>query len=226
MAAVGVAGRVGVVLEQVDVPADALLAQPGLGTLHQRREDPLPRLVVGHQLGDVVALGGGVLGVAAHVEVEPGPVLQEHVGRASPADHPAEQVAGHLVGAQPPLPAQRAGHPVLVLQAVDTLVHYPHGTVRTPRCAANRLARVPVSEPDRLSPAGRPAPRRPGGGRPVARSPGPARPPRDPADQGPVGAGQRAHRAARSASVKRPARRSRRSSSRSAMASVSPPSTA
>ncbi len=50
VAAVGVAGGVGVVLEEEDVAPDALLAQPGLGPLDQVGEDPLPRLVVGDQV--------------------------------------------------------------------------------------------------------------------------------------------------------------------------------
>ena len=52
VAAVGVAGGVGVVLEQVDVAGDALLAQPPLGVDQQALEDPLPRLVVRDQVGD------------------------------------------------------------------------------------------------------------------------------------------------------------------------------
>ena len=105
MAAVGVAGGVGVVLEQVDVAGDALVVQPLLGVDQQPLEDPLPRLVVGDQLGDVVALGRGVLGVAADVEVEPGAVAEEDVAAAAPGDDPAEQVAGDLVGTQPALAA-------------------------------------------------------------------------------------------------------------------------
>ena len=124
VAAVGVAGRVGVVLEQVDDASDALLAQPGLGPGDEVVEDPLPRLVVGDEIGDRVALGRGVLGVAADVEVEAGAVLQEHVRGAAPADHPAEQVAGHLVGAEPTLAAQRAGDAVLVLEPEDAFVHH------------------------------------------------------------------------------------------------------
>ena len=50
VAAVGVAGGVGVVLEQVDVAGDALFAQPPLGVDEQALEDPLPRLVVGDQV--------------------------------------------------------------------------------------------------------------------------------------------------------------------------------
>ena len=123
MAAVGVPGRIGVVLEEVDLPGDALLAQAGLGGVDEGLEDSLPRLVVGDELANVVALGGGVLGVGAHVEVEAGAVLEEHVRGAAPRHDPAEQVASHLVRGQPALAAEGTGHPVLVLQAEDSAVH-------------------------------------------------------------------------------------------------------
>ena len=125
MAAVGVAGGVGVVLEQVDLAGDALVVQALLGVEQQPLEDPLPRLVVGDQLGDVVALGRGVLRVAADVEVEPGAVAQEDVAAAPPADDLAEQVARHLVRAQPTLALERARDAVLVLDAEDPPVHGP-----------------------------------------------------------------------------------------------------
>jgi hypothetical protein len=83
VAAVGVASRVGVVLEQVDLARDALVVESLLGILEQSLEDPLPRLVVGDQLDDVVALRCGVLRVAAHVEVEPGAVAEEDVAAAA-----------------------------------------------------------------------------------------------------------------------------------------------
>ena len=119
VAAVGVARGVGVVLEQVDLAVDALLGQPPLGVDHQALEDPLPRTVVDDQLAQVVALPRRVLGVAADVQVQPRPVAQEHVRAAPPGDDPAEQVPRHLVGAQPPLSAERAGDAVLGLDAVD-----------------------------------------------------------------------------------------------------------
>ena len=72
---------------------------------------------------DRVALGGGVLGVAADVEVEAGAVLEEHVARAAPRHDPAEQVAGDLVGAEPALAAQGAGDAVLVLEPEDPALH-------------------------------------------------------------------------------------------------------
>ena len=76
VAAVAVAGRVGVVLEQVDDAADALLPQPLLGRRQQLLEDPLAGLVVHDEVVDRVALGRGVLGVGADVEVQAGAVLR------------------------------------------------------------------------------------------------------------------------------------------------------
>ncbi|CAB4953850.1 unannotated protein [freshwater metagenome] len=90
MTPVGVARRIGVVLEEVDVAVDALVAQPLLGVDHQTFENALPRPVVGDQLQNVVALGGGVLGVTAHVEVEARSVAQEYVAAAPPRHDPPE----------------------------------------------------------------------------------------------------------------------------------------
>src|SRR5262245_10495528 len=61
--------------------------------------------------------------MAAHIEVEPCAVGEEHVARPTPRHHPAEQIARHLVGAQPPLAAQREGDPVLVLEPEDPPLH-------------------------------------------------------------------------------------------------------
>src|SRR4029453_10841712 len=113
----------GVVLEQVDLPADALLVQTDLGRGEERLEDPLPRLVVSHQVRDLVAFGRRVLGVRADVQVKPGAVLEEDVRGASPVHDPSEQVPGHLVGREPPLSAERAGDAVLVLEPEDASFH-------------------------------------------------------------------------------------------------------
>ena len=71
------------------------------------------------------------------VEVQPGAVLEEHVRRATPADHAPEQVAGDLVGRQATLPAQRAGDAVLVLEPEDPPVHVTHGSAGMPACTAS-----------------------------------------------------------------------------------------
>ncbi len=140
VAAVGVAGRVGVVLEQVDRAADRLLGEALLGRLDQLLEDALPRLVVHDQLVQRVAFGRGVLGVRAHVEVQPGAVLEEHVRAAPPRHDPPEQVAGDLVGAEAALAPQRAGDAVLVLEPVDAPLHDRQpshcSSGQRPRCAS------------------------------------------------------------------------------------------
>ena len=52
-------------------PERAMEIQALLGVDQQTFEDPLAGLVVDDELGQVVALGRGVLGVAADVQVEP-----------------------------------------------------------------------------------------------------------------------------------------------------------
>ncbi len=123
--AVAVARGVGVVLEQVDVAVDALFVQPLFGATEQLFENSFARLVVHHQVVDGVALGGGVLGVRADVEVQPSAVGQEDVAAAAPRHHAAEQVASNLVGAQTTLTALGAGDAVLVLDTEDPSLHAP-----------------------------------------------------------------------------------------------------
>jgi hypothetical protein len=98
VAAVGVSGRVGVVLEQVDVAGDAFFVQSLLGVGDETLEDALAGLVVGHQAVEGVAFGRRVLGVAADIEVEAGAVLQEHVGGTTPRNDAPEEVTSHLIG--------------------------------------------------------------------------------------------------------------------------------
>ncbi len=123
VAAVRVARRVGVVLEQIDVAADALVGQPLLGVDQQVLEHPLACAVVGDQLDQAVALGGRVLGVATDVEVQPRAVAQEDIGAAAPRHHPAEQIAGDLVGTQPAMAVKGAGHTEFGLDAHDSSLH-------------------------------------------------------------------------------------------------------
>ena len=139
VAAVGVACRVGVVLEQVDVAADALVGESLLGVDQQILEYPLARAVVGDQLDQAVAFGRGVLGVAADVEVKACAVAQENVRTAAPRHHPPEKVAGDLVGTQPAMAVEGAGDTEFGLDAHDSSLHVIEttgcwsSTVRKPR---------------------------------------------------------------------------------------------
>src|SRR5262249_32486263 len=139
---VGVAGRVGVVLEEVDLAADAFLTQALLGAANQALEVPLPCLVVHDQVGDGVTLGRRVLGVAADVEIEPRAVLEERVARTTPRHDAREQVPGAFVGAQAALAAQRAGDSVLVLEPEDPPFHAPQPTAAPSR--RSEVSRSPV----------------------------------------------------------------------------------
>src|SRR5690606_28961684 len=123
VAAVGVARRVEVVLEQVDAPLDAVGLQPRLRVLGEPDEDALARLVVRDELREVVALRGRVLRVRPHVEVEPGPVGEEDVAGAPPGDDLAEQVARHLLRGEAAPLGRGAGDPELGLEPEDPPDH-------------------------------------------------------------------------------------------------------
>src|SRR5690606_23140812 len=101
----------------------ALFLEPLLSRVHQAFEDALTGLVMGHQVDEGVAFGGGVFGVAPDVEVEAGTVLQEDIGGSTPGDDPPEEVTGNFVGTQSALTAQGAGNPVFVLQPKDPTFH-------------------------------------------------------------------------------------------------------
>ncbi len=144
VAAVRVARRVGVVLEQVDVTADAFVRESLLGVDQQVFQNALAGAVVGDQLDQVVALGGGVLGVAAHVEVQPRAVAQEDVGAAAPRHHPPEQIAGNLVGAEPTVAVERAGDTEFGLDAHDSSLHVIERTGCSPGVAGKPRRRLPL----------------------------------------------------------------------------------
>src|SRR5206468_1232236 len=125
VAAVGVTGRVGVVLEEQDVAGDPVLPQALLGLVQEVLDDALAGLVVDDQLGHVVALGRRVLGMEPGVEVEPGAVFQEDVRVAGAGNDLLEQVTGDVVGRQATLTVEGAGEAVLVLEAEDPTLHGP-----------------------------------------------------------------------------------------------------
>src|SRR5215469_5331048 len=123
VAAGGVSRGVRIVLEEKDVPRDAVLAQPLLRLVEEILHDALARLVVDDEVGDVVALGRGVLGMEAGVEVEPRAVLQEDVGVARSGNDLLEKIASDVVGRQAPLAVEGAGQAVLVFEAEDATLH-------------------------------------------------------------------------------------------------------
>ncbi len=69
VAPVGVAGAVGVVLEDEDLSPDPLLLEAILGSAYQSLEDPLPRLVVGNNRFELIAFWRRKLGMGADIEI-------------------------------------------------------------------------------------------------------------------------------------------------------------
>ncbi len=150
MAAVAVARRVGVVLEEEDVSGQPVLAQALLRLVPEVLDNPLARLVVADELGDVIALGRRVLGVEPGVEVEARAVLEEDVRVAGPGDDLLEEVPRDVVGRQLTLAVQGAGETVLVLEAEDPAFHlgfsrdFRYGPMRLTKPHARQPAVPPV----------------------------------------------------------------------------------
>ena len=79
--------------------------------------------VMRDQLDQAVALGGCVLGVRTHVEVQPRTVAEEDVRTAAPRYDPPEQIAGHLVRAEPAVAVESARHTEFGLDTHDSPLH-------------------------------------------------------------------------------------------------------
>src|SRR5262249_14655542 len=123
MTAVGITGRIRIVLEQQDIPPHAVFPQARLGLASEVVDDPLTRFVVDDELGDVIALGRRVLGVEPGVEVETRAVLEEDVRVAGAGDDLLEEVPRGGVGRHVTLAVRGAGETVLVLEAEDPALH-------------------------------------------------------------------------------------------------------
>src|SRR5881296_3128475 len=163
VAAVRVPGGIRVVLEEQDIARDPVLAQPLLGLVQKVLDDALARLVVDHQLGDVIALRRRVLRVETGVEVEARAVLEEDVGVPGAGDDFLEEIPRDVVGREAPLAVEGAGQAVLVLEAEDAALHLD----------------LSLARPTSVRPGVGSAPRAGCAGTCAAPSSGPTRPPRD-----------------------------------------------
>ena len=121
--AVGVAERIGVVLEDIDLTGEAFFAQAFLGGRQARFEQALTRLVVDHQIFDVVTLRGGIFGMTPGVLVEPSTVHQEGVRRPAIGDEAFEDIAENFFDRQIDPPVRREDQAVFVLKAEDARLH-------------------------------------------------------------------------------------------------------
>jgi hypothetical protein len=127
---VAVTHEVGVVLEDRQLPGNALFADLLLREDLQILENPLSRLVVDDQLARRRALGRRVFGVATGVLVETGAVLEEDVEEVLRGDQLLEEKADRLLHGQRLPPLGGEDDAVFGLDAVDPFLH---ATTRLPR---------------------------------------------------------------------------------------------
>ena len=123
VAAVGVPDEVGVVLEDRELPGDALFADLLFGVVFEFFEDPLAGLVVDDELARRRAFRRCVLGMATGVLVEARAVLEEDVQEVFGGDQLLEQEADRLLDREGLATFRREDDPVLGLDAVDALLH-------------------------------------------------------------------------------------------------------
>ena len=165
--AIRVALRVQVVAEQVQRQVGAQLRQRLVGLDGQVGEHDGARAVLLQEILESVTLGGGVLGVGAHVQVEAPAVTQEKVGGTALVQEGLEQLASGVLGVHRRRPGRGRGRqPVLRFDAENSA---PHVTGRP-------SGRSPARRP-RHSSRGRSRSRR-GGSQSRRYGPGPDPPPR------------------------------------------------
>src|SRR5262249_28327092 len=87
-------------------------------------EDALAGAVEDDQVARAGAFRRGVLGVAASVLVEAGPVLEEHVQEVLRRDQLLEQEADGLLDGERLAPFGREDDPRFLLEAVDPLLQW------------------------------------------------------------------------------------------------------
>ena len=89
---------VAVVLQQVDPPGDTRGCQVRIGLLDEIGHDELTGAVLSEHVLEAVALGGGELGVGAHVQVKASAPASEDVRGARALDHGFEELTSSVVG--------------------------------------------------------------------------------------------------------------------------------
>jgi hypothetical protein len=63
VAPIAIASRISVIAKEVDISPNSLFIEPFLSRLHELLENPLPRLVMGHEVIERVTFSGGILRV-------------------------------------------------------------------------------------------------------------------------------------------------------------------
>ena len=119
MAAVGIAERVRIVLENVDFPGQTFFPQPFFSRRQTGFKKPLTGFIMDDEIKNVVALGGGILRMAAGVLIKPSAVHQKGVGGPAVRNETFKNIPQHLLHRQIYPPVRRKDETVLILQTED-----------------------------------------------------------------------------------------------------------
>ncbi len=119
MAPVGIAERVRIVLENVDFPGQTFFPQPFFSSRQTGFKKPLTGFIVDDEIENVIALGGGILRMAAGVLVKPSAVYQKSVGGPAVRNETFKNIPQHLLHRQIDSSVRRKNETVLILQTED-----------------------------------------------------------------------------------------------------------
>ncbi len=122
VATVGIARRVGVVLEQVDVASDALLSESLLGIHTQPFQDPLPArswVINCCTLSHSAVAYSGWLPTSRYSRDR----CAEDIAASAPCNNASKQIARYFIGTEPVLSPERAGDAVFGFNSEDAAIH-------------------------------------------------------------------------------------------------------
>ena len=119
MAPVGIAERVCIVLENVDFSGQTFFPQSLFSRRQAGFKQSLTGFIVNDEVENIIALGGGILRMAASVLIEPSAVHQERVGRPAVWNETFKNIPQHLLHRQIDTSVRRKNEAVLILQTKD-----------------------------------------------------------------------------------------------------------
>ena len=119
MAPVGIAERVRIVLENVYFPGQTFFPQSLFSRRQASFKQSLTGFIMDDEIKNVVALGGGILRMAAGVLIKPSPVDQEGVRGPAVWNETFKNIPQHLLHRQIDSSVRRKNETVLILQTED-----------------------------------------------------------------------------------------------------------
>ena len=119
MAPIGITERICIVLENVDFSGQTFFPQSLFSRRQAGFKQSLTGFIVNDEVENIIALGGGILRMAASVLIEPSAVHQERVGRPAVWNETFKNIPQHLLHRQIDTSVRRKNEAVLILQTKD-----------------------------------------------------------------------------------------------------------